>query len=110
GKGMRAVASAAELDGAWRLSSGEAAGAFGSTALFVEKLIEHARHIEMQILADAHGGAVWLGERDCSIQRRNQKLVEETPGPSVDDALRERLGDAALRTARAAGYGNAGRV
>ena len=110
GKGMRAVASAAELDAAWRLSSGEATGAFGSAALFVEKLIEHARHVEMQILADAQGGTVWLGERDCSIQRRNQKLIEESPGPSVDDALRERLGDAALRIARAAGYVNAGTV
>ncbi|HEV8655333.1 MAG TPA: biotin carboxylase N-terminal domain-containing protein [Candidatus Limnocylindria bacterium] len=110
GKGMRAVASASELDAAWRLASGEAAGAFGSSALFVEKLIEHARHVEMQIFADSEGGMVWLGERDCSIQRRNQKLIEESPAPSVDDALRERLGDAALRIARAAGYQNAGTV
>jgi acetyl-CoA carboxylase biotin carboxylase subunit len=110
GKGMRAVASAADLDAAWRVSSGEAAGAFGSSAMFVEKLIEHARHVEMQIFADAHGGIVWLGERDCSIQRRHQKLIEESPAPSVDDALRERLGDAAVRIARAAGYVNAGTV
>jgi acetyl-CoA carboxylase, biotin carboxylase subunit len=110
GKGMRAVASAAELDAAWRLASGEAAGAFGSAALFVEKLIERARHIEMQILADAQGGIVWLGERDCSIQRRHQKLIEESPAPSVDAALRDRLGDAAVRIARAAGYQNAGTV
>ena len=108
GKGMRAVASVGELDSAWRLASGEAAGAFGSATLFVEKLIENARHIEMQILADAHGGIVWLGERDCSIQRRHQKLIEESPAPTVDDALRERLGDAAVRIARAAGYQNAG--
>ena len=108
GKGMRAVNSVGELDAAWRLASGEAAGAFGSAALFVEKLIENARHIEMQFLADAHGGIVWLGERDCSIQRRHQKLIEESPAPSVDDALRERLGDAAVRIARAAGYQNAG--
>ena len=108
GKWMRAVASVGELDAAWRLASGEAAGAFGSAALFVEKLIENARHVEMQILADAHGGIVWLGERDCSIQRRHQKLIEESPAPSVDDALRERLGDAAVRIARAAGYQNAG--
>jgi acetyl-CoA carboxylase biotin carboxylase subunit len=110
GKGMRAVASASELDAAWRLSSGEAAGAFGSAALFVEKLIEGARHIEMQILADAKGGVVWLGERDCSIQRRHQKLIEESPAPSVDERLREQLGAAALRIARAAGYQNAGTV
>jgi acetyl-CoA carboxylase biotin carboxylase subunit len=110
GKGMRAVASAAELDAAWRLSSGEAAGAFGSAALFIEKLIEGARHIEMQILADANGSVVWLGERDCSIQRRHQKLIEESPAPSVDDRLRERLGDAAVKIARAARYQNAGTV
>ncbi|MEP6694861.1 MAG: hypothetical protein ABJB39_09465, partial [Chloroflexota bacterium] len=79
-------------------------------AMFIEKLIEHARHVEMQILADAHGGIVWLGERDCSIQRRHQKLIEESPAPSVDDALRERLGDAAVRIARSAGYQNAGTV
>ena len=110
GKGLRVVASEADLDGAWRMSSGEAAGAFGSSALFVEKLVERARHVEMQILADAHGSIVWLGERDCSIQRRHQKLIEESPAPSVDDALRERLGDAAVRIARAAGYRNAGTV
>jgi acetyl-CoA carboxylase biotin carboxylase subunit len=110
GKGMRAVASAGELDAAWRLSSGEAAGAFGSAALFVEKLIEGARHIEMQILADAKGAVAWLGERDCSVQRRHQKLIEESPAPSVDERLREQLGAAALRIARAAGYQNAGTV
>jgi acetyl-CoA carboxylase, biotin carboxylase subunit len=110
GKGLRAVASVAELDAAWRLASGEASGAFGNSAMFIEKLIERARHIEMQILADGHGGIVWLGERDCSIQRRHQKLIEESPAPSVDDQLRERLGDAAVRIARAAGYQNAGTV
>jgi acetyl-CoA carboxylase biotin carboxylase subunit len=110
GKGMRAVASAAELAAAWRMSAGEAESAFGSAALFMEKLIEQARHVEMQILADAHGGIVWLGERDCSIQRRHQKLIEESPAPTVDDALRERLGEAAVRIARAAGYQNAGTV
>jgi len=110
GKGLRAVASAAELEAAWRVASGEASGAFGTSALFVEKLIERARHVEMQILADTRGDIVWLGERDCSIQRRHQKLIEESPAPSVDDALRERLGDAATRIARAAGYQNAGTV
>jgi acetyl-CoA carboxylase biotin carboxylase subunit len=110
GKGMRAVATAAELAAAWRLASGEAAGAFGTSALFLEKLIEGARHVEMQILGDAQGSVVWLGERDCSIQRRHQKLIEESPAPSVGEALRERLGDAAVRIARAAGYRNAGTV
>ncbi len=110
GKGLRDVRSTAELDGAWRTATGEAASAFGNPELFIEKKIERARHVEMQILADERGDVVWLGERDCSIQRRHQKLIEETPGPSIDDALRARLGDAAVRIARAAGYRNAGTV
>ena len=108
GKGMRVVRSTAELDAAWRVATGEAAAAFGSAAVFLERLIEGARHIEMQLIADQHGSIVWLGERDCSIQRRHQKLIEESPGPSVDDALRAKLGDAAVRIARNAGYVNAG--
>ena len=110
GKGMRAVRRPEELEAAWRMATGEAASAFGAPALFLERLIEGARHIEMQIVADHHGNVVWLGERDCSLQRRHQKLIEESPGPSVDDALRARLGDAAVRIARAAGYRNAGTV
>jgi len=110
GKGLRVVRDEAELDAAWRLASGEAAGAFGDASLFVERLVENARHVEMQILADAHGAVVWLGERDCSVQRRHQKMIEESPGPAVDDALRARLGDAAVRIARAAHYRNAGTV
>ena len=110
GKGMRAVRSPAELESAWRMSSGEAQSSFGSPSLFIEKLIEGARHVEMQILADDRGNVVWLGERDCSVQRRHQKLIEETPGPVVDDRLRARLGDAAVAVARAAGYRNAGTV
>jgi acetyl-CoA carboxylase, biotin carboxylase subunit len=108
GKGMRVVREESELESAWRVATGEAATAFGSPAVFLERLIEHARHIEVQLIADDHGSVVWLGERDCSIQRRHQKLIEETPGPSVDDALRARLGDAAVRIARAAGYRSAG--
>ena len=108
GKGMRAVRSEGELAAAWRMASGEAASSFGTPALFLERLVEHARHVEVQLIADARGNVVWLGERDCSVQRRHQKLVEETPGPSVDAALRERLGDAAVKIARAAGYRNAG--
>jgi acetyl-CoA carboxylase biotin carboxylase subunit len=108
GKGMRIVRSAAELDAAWRVATGEASAAFGTPAVFLERLIEGARHIEMQLIADQHGSVVWLGERDCSIQRRHQKLIEESPGPSVDDELRARLGDAAVRIARNAGYVNAG--
>ena len=108
GKGMRVVRSAGEMDAAWRVATGEAAAAFGTAAVFLERLIEGARHIELQLIADQHGGIVWLGERDCSIQRRHQKLIEESPGPSVDDALRTKLGDAAVRIARDAGYVNAG--
>ncbi|HAF11714.1 MAG TPA: acetyl-CoA carboxylase biotin carboxylase subunit [Chloroflexi bacterium] len=110
GKGMRIVRSAAELPAAWRAATGEATTAFGAPALLMERLIEHARHVEVQLLADAHGTVVWLGERDCSIQRRHQKLIEETPGPSVDDALRATLGAAAVTVASAAGYVNAGTV
>ena len=108
GKGMRIVRRASELDAAWRMATGEAMGAFGSPALFLERLIENARHIEVQLIADDQGSVVWLGERDCSVQRRHQKLIEESPGPAVDEALRAKLGDAAVRIARAAGYRNAG--
>jgi acetyl/propionyl-CoA carboxylase alpha subunit len=110
GKGMRTVRRAEDLDAAWRGATGEATTAFGQPALYVEQLIGGARHVEMQILADARGTVVWLGERDCSIQRRHQKLIEETPGPWVDEALRERLGAAAVRIAKKAGYVNAGTV
>ena len=108
GKGMRVVRSEAELASAWRGATGEATTAFGAPALLLEKLVEHARHVEVQLLADGHGTAVWLGERDCSVQRRHQKLIEETPGPGVDDALRAKLGAAAVKVAAAAHYVNAG--
>src|SRR5439155_673212 len=99
-----------DLDAAWRGATGEAATAFGQAALYLEQAIIPARHVEMQILADGHGSVVWLGERDCSVQRRHQKLIEETPGPWVDDRLREQLGEAAVRIAKKAGYRNAGTV
>ncbi len=108
GKGMRIVRSADELASAWRGATGEATSSFGAPALLIERYLAGARHIEMQLFADDHGSVVWLGERDCSIQRRHQKLIEETPGPSVDEALRARLGAAAVAIARAAGYRNAG--
>ena len=110
GKGMRTVRQENELDAAWRGASGEAMTAFGRSALYLERAIDRPRHVEMQVLADAAGNVVWLGERDCSVQRRHQKLIEETPGPSVDDALRAKLGGAAVRIAKAAGYRNAGTV
>jgi len=108
GKGMRVVAGPAELASAWRAATGEAVTAFGAPALLMERLIEHARHVEVQLLADRHGVIVWLGERDCSIQRRHQKLIEESPGPAVDGRLRAKLGAAAVAVAAAAGYENAG--
>ncbi len=108
GKGMRVVRSERELEAAVRGAMGEAGNAFGDASLYVERYLERARHVEMQFVADAHGHVVWIGERDCSIQRRHQKLIEEAPAPSVDDALRERLGEDAVRLARAARYVNAG--
>jgi acetyl-CoA carboxylase biotin carboxylase subunit len=110
GKGMRLVAREADLAEALRAARGEAAGAFGDGAVYLERALAAPRHIEVQVLADAHGHVVHLGERECSIQRRHQKLVEECPSPVVDTALRARLGDAACRVAAAAGYVNAGTV
>jgi acetyl-CoA carboxylase biotin carboxylase subunit len=110
GKGMRVVTRDEELEAAWRGATGEATAAFGAPALYLERLITSARHVEMQILADSRGNVVWLGERDCSIQRRHQKLIEESPGPAVTDELRSALGDAAVRIAKRAGYVNAGTV
>jgi acetyl-CoA carboxylase biotin carboxylase subunit len=110
GKGMRLVPSEAELAAAWREAGSEALNAFGDTRLYLEKYLERPRHIEMQILADLHGHAVYLGERECSVQRRHQKVIEEAPSPVVDAALRCKMGEAAVSLARAAGYTNAGTV
>jgi len=110
GKGLRVVGRDEDFDPAWRGATGEATAAFGQPALYLERQIANARHIEMQILADSHGKVVWLGERDCSIQRRHQKLIEESPGPSVTEGLRAKLGAAAVRIAERAGYVNAGTV
>ncbi|HEY3068024.1 MAG TPA: acetyl-CoA carboxylase biotin carboxylase subunit [Methylomirabilota bacterium] len=110
GKGMRLVHRESELGDALRLARAEAQGAFGDAAVYVERYVVEPRHIEIQIMADAHGHVVHLGERECSIQRRHQKLIEECPSPVVDPALRARMGEAACRIARAAGYVNAGTV
>jgi acetyl-CoA carboxylase biotin carboxylase subunit len=110
GKGMRRVDSEGELAGAFRQASSEAAKAFGDGSLYVEKLIEHPRHVEIQVFADRHGRVIHLGERECSIQRRHQKLIEESPSPAVSPELRSRMGEAAVRAARAVGYVNAGTV
>jgi len=108
GRGQRVVRSEGEIGRAMREAEAEAAAAFGDGTLFVEKYVAKPRHVEIQILADARGNTVHLGERECSIQRRHQKLVEESPSPGVDDALRARMGEAAVRIARLVGYENAG--
>src|SRR5881396_1622624 len=110
GKGMRVVRQALELEGALRAARSEAGGAFGDSAVYLERYVAEARHIEIQVLADARGHVIHLGERECSIQRRHQKLVEECLSPFVDAALRERMGQAACRIAKAAGYVSAGTV
>ncbi len=110
GKGMRRVDEDAGLRDAMRAASSEAERAFGSGEIYLEKLIERPRHIEIQVLGDEHGNLIHLGERECSIQRRHQKVVEECPSPLVlqNPGLREQIGEAALRIARAADYSNAG--
>jgi len=110
GIGMKTVREEALLPPAIAQARREAIAAFGDGALYLERLIERPRHVEVQILADHHGGVVHLFERECSLQRRHQKVVEETPSPAVTPALRARLGEAAVRLAQQAGYRNAGTV
>jgi 3-methylcrotonyl-CoA carboxylase alpha subunit len=110
GRGMRTVDDLVALPDALAAARREAAAAFGDDRLFLERRVVAARHIEVQILCDAHGSMLHLGERDCSIQRRHQKIVEESPSPAVDDRLRTALGEAALAVAAAAGYTGAGTV
>jgi acetyl-CoA carboxylase biotin carboxylase subunit len=105
---MRVVQAAADLASAIRAARSEAQSAFGDSAIYVEKYLTAPRHVEMQILADRHGHAIYLGERECSVQRRHQKVIEEAPSPIVDPPLRRRMGEAAVRLAKAAGYVNAG--
>lgn len=110
GKGMREVADAAELHSALEGAQSEAASAFGDPSVYLEKLVEKPRHIEIQIFADTHGNCVHLGERECSIQRRHQKVIEECPSPLNDAELRHRMGEAAIKIARAVNYVGAGTV
>ena len=110
GKGMRRVAEAADLDEALASATREAVAAFGDGELIVEKFVEGARHVEVQVIADAKGNIVHLFDRDCSLQRRHQKIIEEAPAPNLSDGLRERMAAAAIAAARAVGYVNAGTV
>jgi acetyl-CoA carboxylase biotin carboxylase subunit len=110
GKGMRVVYSEAEFDAAFRDAASEAMNAFGDARLYLEKYLDRPRHVEIQIFADSHGRVVSLGERECSVQRRHQKVIEEAPSPIVTPDLRKKMGDAAVRLARAGGYVNAGTV
>jgi acetyl-CoA carboxylase biotin carboxylase subunit len=108
GKGMRLVTAPAELPSAWRDAGSEAHNAFGDPRLYIEKYLHRARHIEIQVFGDTRGNFVHLGERECSVQRRHQKVIEESPSPFMTAELRRAMGQAAIRLAREAGYSNAG--
>ncbi|MBF0707424.1 acetyl-CoA carboxylase biotin carboxylase subunit [Alkalihalobacillus hwajinpoensis] len=110
GKGIRVVHEEEELIKAINMTQQEAEKAFGNPGVYIEKFIEDFRHIEIQIIADLYGNVIHLGERDCSIQRRMQKLVEETPSPALDQSIREAMGEAAVRAAKAVNYAGAGTV
>jgi acetyl-CoA carboxylase biotin carboxylase subunit len=110
GKGLRLVRSQAELESAYHLACREAQNAFNDPSVYIEKYLEHCRHIEIQILGDQHGRLIHLCERECSLQRRHQKVMEECPSPIVDEDLRRRMGETAVRLGTLAGYWNAGTV
>jgi len=110
GKGMRTACSPEEFENSFHMAQTEARNAFGDDAMYVEHFVERPRHIEFQILADHYGNVVHLGERDCSIQRNHQKLIEESPSSALNPKLRKAMGEAAVRAAKAAGYTNAGTI
>ncbi len=110
GKGLRMVRVPAELESAYRTARSEAQNAFSDPSVYLEKYIEHPRHVEIQILGDRHGTLIYLGERECSLQRRHQKVMEECPSPAVDEGLRRRMGETAVSIGKLAGYWNAGTV
>ncbi len=110
GRGMRFVRDESELPKLFQAAQGEAEAAFGNAGVYIEKFIERPRHIEFQILADSYGNVIHLGERECSIQRRHQKLLEEAPSPALTPELREKMGDAAVRVAKSINYTGAGTV
>jgi acetyl-CoA carboxylase biotin carboxylase subunit len=110
GKGMRIVRDKKDLKGALRAASSEAKSAFADPRIYIEKYLERPRHVEIQIMADKHGNVIHLGERECSIQRRHQKVIEESPSPVVDEKMRQAMGKAAVTAAKASGYVNAGTI
>ncbi len=110
GRGMRVVRSEEDLENAYNMASNEAASAFGNGDVYVERYIDSPRHIEIQILSDDKGNAIYLGERECSIQRRHQKLIEEAPSVILDEVLRKRMGEAAVKVAKGIGYKGAGTI
>lgn len=110
GKGIRIVKDESEIVNAFRTAKAEAKAAFGDDAMYMEKFIEEPRHIEFQILGDSHGNVVYLGERDCSMQRRNQKVLEEAPSPIMTEELRREMGEVAVKAAKAVNYKNAGTI
>ncbi len=110
GKGMRVAGSEEELESTFTMARNEAAAAFNDARVYLERFVQRPRHVEIQVLGDGHGNLVHLGERDCSIQRRHQKLVEESPSPAITPDMRKAMGDAAILAGRAIGYSNAGTV
>ena len=110
GRGIRIAHNDASLKSGMQQARAEAEAAFGNGDLYIEKFLEHPRHVEVQIVADEHGNVIHLGERDCTMQRRQQKILEESPSPVVDDALRKRMGDAAVNLVRESGYQNVGTI
>ena len=110
GKGMRVAQTAEEFEASFQTAQKESQMAFGDNTMYIEHFVQHPRHIEFQILADSYGNVIHLGERDCSIQRNHQKMIEEAPSIALSDELRQRMGEAAVRAAKAAGYENAGTI
>src|SRR6185295_5262839 len=110
GKGMRRVESAADMDSAWRGAKSEAMSSFGNDAVYIEKYLDQPHHVEIQVFGDAHGNVIHLNERECSAQRRHQKVVEETPSPILTPQLRAAMGEVAVKAARSVGYVGAGTV
>ena len=110
GKGFRVALTADDLDDAFEGARREGEKFFADATVYLERYLPDPRHVEIQILADSHGTTLWLGERDCSVQRRHQKLVEETPSPIVSEGLRQRMGETSVRAAEAVGYRSAGTI